>query len=85
MLTNIFEVNEHSWATEQAINKYEALRSQKIAGILDESGQKRLAALEADLNKRLADDRDSPKQRTLESDLAELELLLLQTSESSSA
>jgi len=81
VLTHIFEVNEHSWATEQAIKKYEALRSQKIAGILDEGGQKRLAALEADLNKRLADDRDSPKQRTLESDLAELELLLLQASE----
>ena len=78
VLTNVFEVNEHSWETERKLNKYDELRSKQIAGTLNQAGQQQLAQLEFDLNQDLVGDPASPKQRTLESDLAELELLLQQ-------
>ena len=88
VLEEIFEVDEHSWQTEQELNQYQELRFKEIAGKLDTKGQERLNRLRGDLDERLAGEpsfRWSPQQQSLASDLAYLKSLIKQKRESANA
>ncbi len=76
VLADMFGVSGHSWETEKDLREYESLRFRQQAEPLDHIRQKRLARLEADLNKRLTNDKDSPFQRSMAADLAHLKSLI---------
>jgi len=85
VLGEIFEVDEHSWQTEQELNEYQELRFKEIAGKLDSKSQERLNRLRGDLDERLAGEPSAPQEQSLASDLAYLKSLIKQKRESANA
>ncbi len=78
VLTELFDVNEHSLKTEQDLATYEQLRTQRRRGEINGQDNQRLAELEADLNRRLAGNQIAPAQQSIDADLNYLKSLLRQ-------
>lgn len=78
VLTDLFAVSDRSLKTEQDLVAYEQLRLQQRQGELTNTEQHALAALEVDLNRRLAGDWVAPAQQAINTDLAYLKSLLQQ-------
>jgi len=76
VLTDIFGVGEYSLDTEKELREYDALRLRQQEDRLEKDEENRLARLEADLDKRLSGDKNSPVRKSLDADLAYLKSLI---------